>query len=136
MISIITDSFVQDFLPKTKGSKEVSLVIAKDEHELLSFVGIMEKQGFAKSENIKDLMEKSKTHFVIDVSLGKKVYDFMVQYPTGQVEIFSKKLMKSEIISPDYENSSIVFLIDKNVLQKFQQAGIDLLSVVGLTYQS
>lgn len=136
MISIIADSFVQDFLTKTKGSREVSLVIAKDEHELLSFKKNIEEQGFNKSESIRRLMVAKQSYFVIDVHLGKKVYDFMVQYPTGQVEIFSKKLMKSEIISPDYENSSIVFLIDKNVLQKFQQAGIDLLSVVGLTYQS
>lgn len=127
---------IEEFLFVAIGSKEVGLAIAKSKAEILSFSKAMDKQGFKRSENIADLFKSPKTYFVADGNLDKDVYDFVVQYPTGQVEIFNKKLMQSQTLSPDYENSAIVLLVDKDNLNKIQEKGFDLLSFTGPAFQS
>lgn len=130
-----------DFLSVALGSKEVALVIAKNKTELLSLAKAMDKQGFKRSENILEIFsafggKSHKTYFVAYEKMDKDIYDFIVQYPTGQVEIFDKKLMKSQIFFPDYKNFAVVLLVDKDDLNKIQKKGFNLLSVTGSAYQS
>jgi len=119
-----------------QGGKEVGLVIAKNDEELAGFAKAMDGFDFKRSENIADLFKFSKTYFVITEDMDKDVYDFIVQYPTGQVEIFDKKLMRSQTLSPDYKNSAIVLLVDKDNLNKIQEKGFDLLSSAGPAFQA
>lgn len=126
---------ISDFLSVAMGSKEVSLAIAKNEAELSQFKEIMGRQGFEQSKNVADLFKLQKTYFVLGEDMDKDIYDFVVQYPTGQVEIFDKKLMRSETFLPDY-NKEIVLLVVKEDLNKLQAKGFDLLSCTGPAYQS
>lgn len=135
MSTINNKTSIEEFLSVVVGAKEVGLVIAKDNEELLNFVEEMDSAGFKRSGNTADLLNPPKTYFVADENLEKDVYDFIVQYPTGQVEIFDKKLMQSQTFSPDYKDSAIVLLIDKNNLNKIQEKGFDLLSVTGPAFQ-
>jgi len=126
---------IEEFLSVIIGSREVGLVIAQNEAEISSFAKAMDRFDFKRSENISDLFKSPKTYLVADGNLDKDVYDFIVQYPTGQVEIFDKKLMQSQMISPDYKNSAIVLLVDKKNLNKIQEKGFDILGVAGPAFQ-
>lgn len=127
---------IEEFLSVMIGSKEVGLVIAKNEAEISSFAKAMDGFDFKRSENISDLLKAPKTYLVADENIDKDVYDFIVQYPTGQVEIFNKKLMQSQTLSPDYKNSAIVLLVEKNNLNKIQEKGFDILGVAGPAFQA
>lgn len=129
-----------DFLNYTPSQKEVSLVIAQDESELKDFVEILESQGYRQaidtSELFKNIESPSKAFFIIRDKLHKDIYDFIVQYPTGQIEIFDKQSMKSRNVVPAYEGISMVFLITKQALKHVQESGFQILESVGITYQS
>ena len=127
---------IEEFLSVMIGSREVGLVIAKNEVEISSFAKSMDRSNFKRSENISDLFKSPKTYLVADENIDKDVYDFIVQYPTGQVEIFNKKLMQSQTLSPDYKNSAIVLLVEKNNLNKIQEKGFDILGVAGPAFQA
>ena len=127
---------IKQIISIIKNSKEPGLIIAKDDAELLDFLRIMNEQGFKQSRNIDDLLKTSETYFIIKEDLDKDVYDFIVQYPTGQIQVFNKELMKSEIISPDYENSALILAITKDTLENISSKGFDILSITGPAYQS
>ncbi len=127
---------ISEFLAIMTDSKEIGLAIARDDKELRNFSQSMDEAGFKQADGIADLLKSPKTYLRISEDMDKNVYDFVVQYPTGQVEIFDKELMRSETFSPDYHNLGIVLLVAKDDLNKLQAKGFDLLSAVGPAYQS
>ena len=127
---------IEEFLSVMQGGKEVGIIIAQDEAELSSFARALDRFDFKRAENIFDLLKFSKTYLVAGQDMDKGAYDFIVQYPTGQVEIFNKELMQSQTLTPDYKNSAIVLLVDKSNLNKIQEKGFDLLAVAGPAFQS
>ncbi len=127
---------IEEFLLLMTGSKEVGLVIAKNRTEYEKFAKTLSSFGFDKSENIADILKTQKTYFTIDQNTEKDAYDFIAQYPTGQIEIFDKKNMQSQTFSPDYKNSAVVLLVDQDNLNKLQAKGFDFLSASGPAYRS
>ena len=125
-----------DFLKVAFGQKEVGLIVAKNRDELSDFSSIMDNGGFKRSDNVLDLLNSPKTYLSVDENINKDVYDFVVQYPTGQVEIFDNTAMKSNTFSPDHANSCVVILVLKEDLSKIQEKGWDILSLCGVAYQS
>ncbi len=125
-----------DFLKVALGQKEVGLIMAKNTDELSDFSRIMDDEGFKRSDNILDLLNSPKMYLLVDENMNKNVYDFVVQYPTGQVEIFDNTAMKSNTFSPDHANSCVVFLVLKEDLSKISEKGWDILSICGPAYQS
>lgn len=129
-----------DFIRFTSSQKEISLVVAKDEVELSGFVKILEDEGFNQTLDTLDLFKfintPSKVFFVIKETLSKDMYDFMVQYPTGQVEIYDKFNLESQTVIPIYKDVSIIFIVTKETLKKTQESGFRILEQVGITYQS
>jgi hypothetical protein len=127
---------LEEFLTVTAGSKEVGLIIAKDTSELEGFVQSLDEMGFKRSEKAADLSKFPNSYLVIDEGAAKDAYDFAVQYPSGQVEIFNKEQMQSQSFSPDYSSLNLVLLVVKDDLNKLQTKGFDLLSAVGPAFQS
>jgi len=125
-----------DFLKVAFGQKEVVLIMAKNIDELSDFSRIMNDEGFKRSDNILDILNSPKMYLSVDENMNKDVYDFVVQYPTGQVEIFDNTAMKSSTFSPDNANGCVVFLVLKEDLGKIQEKGWNILSLCGPTYQS
>jgi len=129
-----------DFLKCTLSQKEVSLVIAKDGSELKKFIEILEIGGFRQTidsvELFKYVETPSKVFFIIGDKLDKDIYDFITQYPTGQIEIFDNQILKSKVVTPVYDGVSVIFLITKPSLKHVQEAGFQILNQVGLAYQS
>jgi len=131
---------IQEYLNFVKSQKEVGFMIAKNKQELKEFKKELSSTSFIKSNNISQLGENlkisGKNYLVLEDDDLKSVYDFLIQYPTGQIEVFNKQSMKSEIIIPDYIKNTTVFLVTKKYLSKIKEEGYDLLSHAGLTYQS
>ncbi len=131
---------IKEYLNFVKFQKEVGLIIANNEKELKEIEKELDSSSFIKNNNILELGDNlrssGKNYFNIESETRKNVYDFLIQYPTGQIDIFDNKLMKSEVIAPSYTKSTVVFLVTKKYLSKIKEEGYDLLSHVGLTYQS
>ena len=125
-----------DFLKVAFGQKEVGLIVAKDRDQLSDFSGAMEGEVFKRSDNISDLFNSPKTYLSVGENMSKDFYDFLIQYPTGQVEIFDKTKMISKTFSPDYINGCVIFLVLKEDLNKLQDKGWDILANCGPAYQS
>jgi hypothetical protein len=128
------------FLDFTPSQREVSLAIAQDKKELEQFQKILDKQGFKQAKTIAGLISEtgdaSENYYICKDGVDKETYDFLVQYPTGQIEFFGKDKMKSKIVFPCYNNSAAVFLIDKKNLLKSQKQGFNILNHAGLAYQN
>lgn len=128
-----------DFLDRTLSQKEISLIIVEDDGELNNFQDVLSKKGFRQAIGIYQLLTNitfpNKVFFRLNENLAKDVYDFVVQYPTGQIEIFDKDRMNGKITKPSYENVSVIFITTRKNLGKIQKEGYSLLSNVGMTYQ-
>jgi hypothetical protein len=135
----MTNTF-EDFLKYTKSQKEVSLVIAKDDNEFDSFLKKLGDAQFRQAVDTSDLFKHitkaSKSFVAVKDTLSKDLYDFAVQYPTGQVEIYDKFNLKSQIITPVYNDVTVVYVLTKAALKKTQESGFRILEIAGITYQS
>lgn len=129
-----------DFIKHSISQKEISLVIAKDDQEFSQFQETLDSAGFKKAyevpEILHDMKADSKVYFCIEEKFPKALYDLVIQYPTGQVEIFDVHSMKSTVINPNYDKSSIILLVTKDNLSYFQSKGNSILEHVGMAYQS
>ena len=136
---INTNEF-QKFLEYTLSQKDISLIIAKDNEELKEFVLELKNDGYKYLKGIWEVMDFAKNDgkgcFAMDDSLEKDLYDFIAQYPTGQVEIWDQAKNDFRVLNPKYEGVSLVFLISKQDLENIKKQGFEILSKVGLTYQS
>lgn len=130
----------QEFIKFTNSQKEVALAVAKNEEELSEFKEILEKHHFRQATEIPQLMlhmdSATKLYVVVSGNLSKDLYDFILQYPTGRVQIFDANKMNSNISVPVYKDVSIVLIITKDNLSKVQQSDFPILENVGITYQS
>jgi len=135
----MTNTFL-NFIKHSISQKEISLVIAKDDQEQRQLQESLDDAGFKKVHEIpeimKDMKENTRIYYCIEEKFPKALYDLVIQYPTGQVEIFDVHSMKSTVVSPNYEKSSIILLCTKDNLTYFQNKGYSILEHVGMAYQS
>lgn len=128
-----------DFLSSCKGQKEVSLVVAKDTAELSSFQDALQSSGlvFAASPlRLMDTINASSAYAIVGSLEAKDFYDFAVQYPTGQIELWDRTVMQAHGATPSYQDAAVVFLITKADLLSMQNGGMDFLANCGLVFQS
>ena len=130
-----TDTDFEEFLNILSGQREVGLAIAKNEREIKNFVDVLWKEGFETSENIFDFYHFPKIYLVLEENIEKDFYDFIVQYSTGQVEIFDKEKNRPEIFSPNYEKNSVILVSTKDNLAKLRKKGFNALEIAGPAYQ-
>jgi len=131
---------IKDFLKFANSQKEVSLMIAKDGSELEDFIKKLNEDDFRQAVDTSDLFKQvkkaSKSFVMVKDSLSKNLYDFAVQYPTGQVEIYDKFNLKSQMVTPAYKDVTVVYVLTKAALEKTQESGFRILEIAGITYQS
>lgn len=134
------NSDFSNFIKHSISQKEISLVIAKDDQEQRKFQETLDDAGFKKVHDIPEIMRDMKgdvkIYYCIEEKFPKALYDLIIQYPTGQVEVFDVHSMKSTVISPNYEKSSIILVVTKDNLTYFQNKGYQILEHVGMAYQS
>ncbi len=129
-----------DFLKFVDSQKEVCLAIANDEAELAELAGKLKEYTFQHIPNVFELLQHvshpSKSFFIVQECLSKDVYDFVVQYPTGQVEVYDNMNHTSQTALPRYTGVAVVLLLTRATLTRTQAAGFMLLERVGITYQN
>lgn len=129
-----------NFLKHGKAQKEVSLAIVADESQLNEVISSLQNKGFRQAADIADLfnyLEKpSQVFCILKDEISKDFYDFILQYPTGQVQIYDKFNLKSKVATPDYAKTSIIFVATKEALRLSRKGGLELLDKVGMAYQA
>lgn len=125
------------FINYSVSQKEVSLIIAKNEEEIQETIKTLTDVGYSRVLDIKEvfklIIRPAKFLIVLNNDFSKDIYDFVVQYPTGQVEIYDKEKLKSETVVPVYKDVSIILIADKKTIEKSK---LPILEKVGLTYRS
>lgn len=129
-----------DFLKYAKSQKEVSLVMFNDDIELENTKIILKDNDYRQIDNLLELpncvTQASKVFFIVENDFPKDLYDFIVQYSSGQIEIYDKSSLKSQIVTPIYDNVSVILVVNKEILQKAQISGLNILENIGLSYQN
>lgn len=129
-----------DFLSKTISQIEVSIIIANGKDEAVDFEKKLDMFGFQKAKTIHDIIgiveSPNKVYLNLNNGFDKDTYDFLVQYPTGQIELFDNKQMKLEVASPTHKDVAVVFLVSKDMLRKIESNGYNIRSAVGMAYQN
>ena len=131
-----TATALSDFLGAATLARELGLVLAGDATDSATKEDELIDLGFRKALSVPTLFAMQKAFIEITDENAKTVYDLLVQYPTGQVEIFDAEKMKSELFSPDYGRLSLVILTDKPMVQKQRSKGLDILSLAGPVFQN
>lgn len=125
------------FINYSVSQKEVSLIVTKDEEEAQRTVKTLTNVGYSQVSEIKEILKlitrPAKILVVLNNDFPKEIYDFVVQYPTGQVEIYDKEKLKSEAVTPIYKDVSIILIADKKTIEKSK---LPILEKLGLTYRS
>ncbi len=127
------------FLSLASGQREVALIIAQDEIHLRELERSLEEKGFGKagsaSELARRIAEPGKIFFTLTATVDKSAYDFVAQYPTGQVEIFDHSQMRSHVATPDYQGLSVAVLVTQQDLATLEGHGYGLRTHTGIAYQ-
>lgn len=125
------------FINYSVSQKEISLIITKDEEKIQETIKTLTDVGYSQVSEIKEILKlitrPAKILVVLNNDFPKDIYDFVVQYPTGQVEIYDKEKLKSETVVPIYKDVSIIVVADEKTIEKSK---LPVLEKVGLTYRS
>lgn len=131
---------LSEFIEFSLGKKEVSLLIAADKKELKKFKKELLNQDFSEEKNIYDFVQsvkrKAKIFIEYTQDLKKDLYEFIIQYPSGQIYFFDTEKKESVFVTPNYQKNIILILITKNDLESLESSGFNILQNVGLTYKS
>lgn len=128
-----------EFLNYTFGQKEVSLAVINDLEEFEELSTSLQEKGFVEAKNdldfFQNIRDKNNTFFFVTEGLPKKIYDIIVQFPTGQIEIFDDKKMETQVIKPDRSELSVLILLTEGSLKEIENSGYFIIDKVGLTYR-
>lgn len=129
------------FLSDSTSQKELSLMLAENDDEFIRLRDLLEKNGYNFASDIvsqlNNLNNDDKICFVINNETDAKLlYDFALQYPTGQINLIDDKAMKNINISPNYDNKSMILILTDNQLGNLKKNNFDFLSVCGMTYRN
>jgi len=127
------------FLDDALSQKEVSFIIAEHENELSQFQRWLDDKGYQGVEGATKLLSMAKhnkkLYLTLDSEDAKNDYDFAVQYPTGQVELFDPKAMKGMTEIVEYKDRSVIFLVTKHHLSQIEKQNYNFLSIVGIAFR-
>ncbi|PIZ01060.1 hypothetical protein COY62_00400 [bacterium (Candidatus Howlettbacteria) CG_4_10_14_0_8_um_filter_40_9] len=129
-------SFIEDSLSQ----KEVSLVVLKSEEKENQYKSWLKEKNYHECkdplEMLKNLGDKKSIFLEYDLASSKDIYDFVLQYPTGQAQLFDTKSMSSVTKNIDFKNRSTILLVTEHQLSLSEKENLDLLSNVGMTFRS
>lgn len=139
----VNKSEFNEFLEVASSSKEVPIIIADTEAQLHEFRNLLNQAGYKEQESVYHLIQTvqqpSKSFLILDGHheyILKQAYDFVVQYPTGQVEVSDQVTMQKAVFTPNYEESACVLLVTQKELQEIESTGLAFLAKTGAAYQN
>lgn len=129
----------EQFLNCTTGQNEVSLAVVDDQNEIERIGNVLTNHGFAEAGTEVDFFDnisgEKSTFLVVNQKLSKKVYDILVQFPTGQIETFNEVEMRPEVIKPNRAKFGVLLIFTKSSLEKTEKEGFAIMDKVGLTFR-
>lgn len=136
---MIKEKFLK-FLTDSGSQKEISFIVAEHENELSHIERWLNDKGYCRFNDVTELLAMTKHHKKLFLIIGeqnaKNSYDFAMQYPTGQIEIYDTKKMKSLSEPIEYKNRSMVFLTTQHQLSKLEKENLGFLPIVGITFRT
>lgn len=132
------DTF-EDFLLKTESQKEVSLVIVQEDQDIEEIIEVLEKFQYKNMVNLPSLLKEierpSRVCVFLEKVFPRKLYDFISQYPTGNIEVYDNETSGSQVAFPLYDGVSIVVVAKQSALDYAKRLGYSVLEKVGLTFR-
>ncbi|MDD4290504.1 MAG: hypothetical protein PHH83_04550 [Patescibacteria group bacterium] len=129
---------IKQFLGFFQKSHDAGLIIFDEQKDFQIIEKEILNSGFSFSKNFDDLVENiessKKTYIFLKDELDNKLYEFISQYSTGQINIYDG--YKNIPINPNYERGGFLILINFNNLQQIEEKSYSLLSVCGLTWRN
>lgn len=129
----------EEFLKFSEGETQPILIIASDNEEQEKFADFLENNSYKKSDGYKDIMENinnfKKTFYILGGDIPKEVYDIVVQFPTGLIQIIGED-MQQIVANPEYMRVSFAILTTLGNLKLCEEkAGFLIRDKVGIAYQ-
>lgn len=130
-------SFIE-FMSRLASSRDVSLAIAPDVEAVAELADLAAASGFTRCVDAIELaamINQPACRLFIEVTAGlpKLLYDLIVQYPTGQVQLSSPGSTIN--VTPGYQGAAVLVLATEAAASQAQGAGFRLLESVGLCWR-
>ncbi|OGH80564.1 MAG: hypothetical protein A3I29_03920 [Candidatus Magasanikbacteria bacterium RIFCSPLOWO2_02_FULL_44_11] len=135
-MKIAKNTAFKNFLQTISADREVSLLIASDAKGLKAYEKSLAKEGFTGAASAAALMQtlnNSGKHYLVVRQFTKEIYDIIVQFPTGQVELFDSSVMRSFIATP---KNTLVIITTHSALNEAEQNGFNIRERTGMAYQA
>ena len=120
---------LEKFFDTQHSLQEMSLYINVSQNTE-SIIGIMHDRGYKPVTTKENVSGTGNQYIIISPDTIEWVYVLAAQYSSG-----AWVSLTNIPIIPDYNNLSIIGIIDKPYLEELQNQGRDLLSKVGMTIQ-
>lgn len=125
---------LNEFLNLAYSQKEINLCIFP-QNKKEEYLAYFKSNQFLITINIQEFLNSiinpSKTIILVTEDNLKDIYDIVSQFSTGQISYFDNSSMETKWFTPQYDKSTILVLISKNLIESYPQ----ILNQCGLTYQ-
>lgn len=132
---------LKNLIKYSKGSKEISLIVAKDVKSQKKLTSQLKDQHFSYISSFKTLPFAITHHTKVIVDLNKIIknqpklaYDFISQYSSGSVQIVDPKDFTSQIIDTPSMDHCVVAIISEKELKKLQKTW-QILDKIGMVWR-
>ena len=115
-----------------KPGREIGLIVLDEIEKRSSVIDDLTEFGYTWAESAMDVLKESMSFVVVTPQNVKEMYDVLVQYGTGQVEIFRSEDMESEVYTPEYREDAHYYVISAEDLAEMQRR-YNILGLVGPT---
>jgi len=125
---------LDEFLIYAHGAREVSLIIANSADSFDALRHTLGEKGFCMltSPFEYDQEKCARTAYILTEEDEKDLYDFVLQYPTGQIDI--SNLERGNIVTiPEYDSSTTLLLVTSAKIAASEERGFNFRELVGLT---
>lgn len=124
-------SNLTDYLDILPGGTEIGLYIYNSDSILAQ--SAVTESGF-RIAGVQEVEEHGKYCMILSEENAKTLYDFTVEYQTGQFSKVDKEGRKIWI-TPDYSKTSILLFAKAELLKQLEEQGKNFLEITGMTYQ-
>ena len=133
-----TNESIKQFLSFFPKSHDVGLIIFDTQEDFKIIEKEIVDSEFLFSKNFDNLVDNikigKKTYIFLKDELDNKLYEFIAQYSTGQINIYDG--FSNIPINPNYEKGGFLVLISSEDLKKIEGNPQSLLSICGLTWRN
>jgi hypothetical protein len=116
---------MKDFLKFAGSQKEPALLVIEDPSNLDDITGLLDRQEFRKVSGAKELMqgleEGNRMYIVLAPELSKELYDAIVQFPTGGIEVQDSETFEQHVRQFDPNEIALVIVSTRENLDSVEK---------------